>query len=330
MTWANPEYFWLFTLLPVLIGFHLWRYFSRRRAKLTFSSVENLRKLPGNWRVHLVWLAPLLYWAGFSLLTVSLARPQLTNTTVEQKAEGIDIVMSIDISTSMKAEDIKPNRLEGAKEVATEFINDRISDRIGIVVFARQSFTVVPPTIDYTLVKEMLNSIQMGMVQDGTAIGMGMATGINRLRDSEAESKVLILLTDGMNNAGEIDPVTAAELAQSLGIKVYTIGIGTRGMAPYPIEDPIFGTRYRNVSVDIDEEMLQQIAELTGGRYFRATDTESFRDIYDEINEMEKTEIEEIIYTDVEDIYHQYLFPGILFCLFGFLSDRMTNSSLTI
>lgn len=278
----------------------------------------------------MVWLAPLLYWAGFSLLTVSLARPQLTNTTVEQKAEGIDIVMSIDISTSMKAEDIKPNRLEGAKEVATEFINDRISDRIGIVVFARQSFTVVPPTIDYSLVKEMLTSIQMGMVQDGTAIGMGMATGINRLRDSEAESKVLILLTDGMNNAGEIDPVTAAELAQSLGIKVYTIGIGTRGMAPYPIEDPIFGTRYRNVSVDIDEEMLQQIAELTGGRYFRATDTESFRQIYDEINEMEKTEIEEIIYTDVEDIYHQYLLPGILFCLFGFLSDRMTNSSLTI
>lgn len=278
----------------------------------------------------MVWLAPLLYWAGFSLLTISLARPQLTNTTVEQNAEGIDIVMSIDISTSMKAEDIKPNRLEGAKEVATEFINDRISDRIGIVVFARQSFTVVPPTIDYTLVKEMLNSIQMGMVQDGTAIGMGMATGINRLRDSEAESKVLILLTDGMNNAGEIDPVTAAELAQSLGIKVYTIGIGTRGMAPYPIEDPIFGTRYRNVSVDIDEEMLQQIAGLTGGRYFRATDTESFRQIYDEINEMEKTEIEEVIYTDVEDIYHQYLFPGILFCLFGFLSDRMTNSSLTI
>ena len=278
----------------------------------------------------MVWLAPLLYWAGFSLLTISLARPQLTNTTVEQNAEGIDIVISIDISTSMKAEDIKPNRLEGAKEVATEFINDRISDRIGIVVFARQSFTVVPPTIDYTLVKEMLNSIQMGMVQDGTAIGMGMATGINRLRDSEAESKVLILLTDGMNNAGEIDPVTAAELAQSLGIKVYTIGIGTRGMAPYPIEDPIFGTRYRNVSVDIDEEMLQQIAGLTGGRYFRATDTESFRQIYDEINEMEKTEIEEVIYTDVEDIYHQYLFPGILFCLFGFLSDRMTNSSLTI
>lgn len=330
MTWANPEYFWLLTLLPVLMGVQIWRYFARKRTKLTFSSIENLKSLPGNWRVHFVWASPLLYWIGFSLVTVALARPQLKNTTVEQKAEGIDIVMSIDISTSMKAEDIKPNRLEGAKEVATEFIDQRVSDRIGLVVFARQSFTVVPPTLDYRLLKEMLNSIEMGMVQDGTAIGMGMATAINRLRNSEAESKVLILLTDGMNNAGEVDPVTAAELAQSLGIKVYTLGIGTRGMASYPIDDPIFGTRYRNVSVDIDEEMLQQIAELTGGRYFRATDLETFREIYNEINEMERTEIEEIIYTDVQDIYHRYLFPGIILCIAGFISNRLTSSSLSI
>ncbi|MGF1669477.1 MAG: VWA domain-containing protein [Balneolaceae bacterium] len=330
MTWANPEYFWLLTLLPVLIGFHLWRYFTKRRTKLTFSSIENLKNLPGNWRVHLIWLSPLLYWAGFFLVTVALARPQLTNTTIEQKTEGIDIVMSIDISTSMRAEDIKPNRLEGAKELAIEFVDERISDRIGVVVFARQSFTVVPPTTDYRLVKEMIDSIHMGMVQDGTAIGMGIATAINRLRNSEAESKVIILLTDGMNNAGEIDPVTAAELAQSLGIKVYTLGIGTRGMAPFPIDDPIFGTRYRNVSVDIDEEMLEQIAALTGGQYFRATDTESFRQIYQLINEMEKTEVDEIIYTDVEDIYHKYLFPGIILCIFGFLGDRLTGGSLTI
>lgn len=329
MSWANPEYFWLLAALPVYLGYVLWKHLSGNRASIAFSSTSVLEDLPGNYRAKLVLLTPLFYAGAFALFVTALARPQLQNTTVEQYVEGIDIMMSIDISTSMRAEDLDPNRLIAAKRIVADFIEQRDNDRIGIGVFARESFTVVPPTIDHDLAIEMLETIDMGMVRDGTAIGVGLATALNRLRDSEAESRVVILLTDGMNNAGEIDPLTAGELAASYGIKVYTMGVGSRGTAPYPVDDPVFGRRYQNVSVDIDEEMLQQIANMTGGRYFRATTTQELSEIYGEIDELETTEIEEVLYRDYEDLYAPWLFSGIMCLLFGFINERwITGSSL--
>ncbi|PWN07486.1 vWA domain-containing protein [Rhodohalobacter mucosus] len=327
MSWANPEYFWLLLVVPFFLGYQVWNYFSGRKAQLTFSSLGKLSDIKGNYRAWLTWATPILYTAAYTFIILSLARPQLQNSTIERSAEGIDIVISIDISSSMLAEDIKPNRLIAAKDVAVDFIDKRISDRIGINVFARESFTVVPPTLDYALVSSLIETIDIGMVRDGTAIGMGLATAINRLRDSETESKVIILLTDGMNNSGEIDPVTAGELASTFNIKVYTIGIGSRGTAPYPIDDPIFGRRYQNVPVEIDEEMLQHIAGITGGRYWRATDLEEFIEVYNEIDQLEQSEVEEIIYIDYEEQYPQYLLSGLLFLLLGFVNERFITRS---
>lgn len=327
MNWANPEFFWLLVLIPVYIGYKVWFVLTKKDPSLTFSSTNFLKKLPGNYRAYLLWLTPLLYIAAYSLFVIALARPQLENSTIERNAEGIDIIMSIDISSSMLAEDISPNRLSAAKSVASDFINERLSDRIGINVFARESFTVVPPTLDHDLVKNMLETIDVGTVRDGTAIGMGIATSINRLRDSEAESKVIILLTDGMNNAGEIDPITAGEMAATFEIRIYTLGIGTRGTAPYPVDDPVFGRRYQNVEVNIDEEMLTQVANQTGGQYYRATDLQELIAIYDEIDRLEQSEIEEIIYIDREDLYPWYLGSGILLLLAGFLNERFFTRS---
>ena len=228
----------------------------------------------------------------------------------------------------MKAEDLKPNRFEAAREVAKEFIDQRISDRIGLVSFAMQSFTVCPPTLDYRLLKELIDEVEMGVIQDGTAIGMGIATSVNRLKDSEAKSKVIILLTDGQNNAGEIDPVTAADLALAYNIKIYTIGAGTRGTAPYPVDDPIFGRRYRNIQVDIDEDMLESVAESTGGKYYRATDSQELLRIYQEIDALERTKVEEIIYTDFTDLYPIYLALSLLFMTSYFLLKQFVLRSI--
>jgi Ca-activated chloride channel family protein len=329
MIWANPEFFWFFSLIPLFAAYKLWTILSRRNASFTFSSSVNLTQLPGNYRSYLIWFTPILYSLAAGFIIVALARPQMENVTVEQEAEGIDIMISIDISSSMLAEDIKPNRLIAAKNVAADFISQRRTDRIGINVFARESFTVVPPTMDHNLVQRMLETVDIGMVRDGTAIGMGIASSINRLRDSEAESKVIILLTDGMNNAGEIDPITAGELAATMGIRVYAMGIGSRGTAPYPIDDPIFGRRYQNVEVNIDEDMLIQIANQTGGQYWRATDLDELIEIYREIDQLEQTVIEEIIYLDREDKYTGYLIIGLIFLLSAFLNERFfTRSSL--
>lgn len=329
MTWANPEYFWLLAVIPVLLMWEGWKYYRKSTPTVTFSSVSNLRGLRGNYRSWLARVSPLIYLLGYSLLVTAMARPQLQNSNVEQTTEGIDIIISIDISTSMLAEDLQPNRLIAAKEVASDFISQRTNDRIGINVFARESFTVVPPTLDHNLVQNMLQTVDVGMVRDGTAIGMGIATSINRLRESEAESKVIILLTDGMNNAGEVDPVTAGEMAASLGITLYTMGIGSRGTAPYPVDDPLFGRRYQNVQVNIDEEMLTQIAGITGGQYWRATDLEELVAIYEEIDQLERSEIEEIIFIDYEDLYPKYLGGGLLLMILAFVNERvLTRSAL--
>ncbi len=322
MSWANPQWLWLLLLLIPTIGYHVWKIWFKQNPSLTFSDTSGLKNLSGNWRSYGVWLSPVLQWIAFALVVMAIARPQYENTTVERNAEGIDIVLTLDISTSMKAEDLKPNRLEAAKNVAEDFINKRVSDRIGLVLFARKSFTMVPPTLDYNLLKRLLGDVEMGTIEDGTAIGMGIATAVNRLKESEAKSKIIILLTDGQNNSGEIDPVTAADLARSYDIKIYTIGAGTRGTAPYPVKDPIFGNRYQNIEVNIDEEMLKQIADMTDGSYFRATDTESLKEIYNQINQLEKSEIEEIIYTDYQDLYPRFLLPGIFVLILALVSEQ--------
>lgn len=322
MEFANPEWFWAFSLLPILIGLYIYKYFAHKEASFTFSTLQLLDDIPGNWKAHLHWLAALLVWIGIGFLIIALARPQERLTTVERNAEGIDIVMVLDMSTSMRAEDLKPNRFEAARSVAKDFVDRRNSDRIGLVSFAMKSFTVVPPTLDYRLLKNLLDDLEMGIIEDGTAIGMGISTAINRLKDSTAESKVIILLTDGQNNAGEIDPVTAADLAATYDIKIYTIGAGTRGTAPYPVQDPIFGRRYQNVQVNIDEEMLTRVAEITEGQYFRATDTEQLQNIYQEIDQLEKTEVEELIFTDYKDLYSRYLWLAFGAFLISFLMKK--------
>lgn len=323
MIWRNPEFFWLFLVLLILSGVYTYRKLKAKTPSISFSNTALFDGLSGNWRGKVRWLPFALFQLGAALLIVALARPQLENVTVERKAEGIDIMLCLDISSSMLAEDLKPNRFDAAKQVATEFIDKRISDRIGLVIFARQSFTACPPTLDYRLLKELLNNVEMGVVDDGTAIGMGIATAINRLKDSEAKSKIIIVLTDGQNNSGEIDPSTAADLAVSYGIKIYAIGAGTKGMAPYPVQDPIFGKRYQNVKVDIDEEMMTQVANVTGGRYFRATDTQSLLDVYNTIDELEKTKVDELIYSDFEDKYNTYLIPGFILLLLAIGMNRL-------
>lgn len=322
MSYANPEWFWALLFLPIYFGAVAYLKWRNKEASLLFSDLSLFNNLPGNWKAYGQFLAPLIYAIAFGLIVTALARPQLKEVTIEKDAEGIDVILVMDISTSMRAEDLKPNRFEASRQVAKDFIDGRVSDRIGLVVFARKSFTVCPPTLDYTLLDRLLDDVQMGVIEDGTAIGMGLATAINRLKDSETKSKVLILLTDGENNSGEIDPVTAADLAVSFGIKVYTIGAGTRGMAPYPIQDPIFGKRYQNVQVDIDEEMLTKIAEMTGGNYFRATDAEELKQIYNRIDELERTKVEELIYTDYLDLYPRFLLPGILLILIALLLEK--------
>lgn len=328
MEFANPEWFWALLLIPILMGVYLFRHFTNRKPTFAFSSLEYTDKLSGNWKSHLHWLTSLLQWVGLACLIIALARPQQKLTTIERNADGIDIVMIIDLSSSMMAEDLQPNRFEAARNVAKEFINKRVSDRIGLVTFAMKSFTVVPPTLDYKLVTQLLDDLEMGVIEDGTAIGMGIATGVNRLKESEAKSKVIILLTDGQNNAGEIDPVTAADLALTYDIKIYTIGAGTRGTAPYPVQDPIFGRRYQNIEVNIDEEMLTSVAQLTGGKYYRATDTEELTRVYNEIDALETSKVEELIYTDFKDEYPLYLGLSLLLISIGFITDRFVLRSV--
>jgi len=256
-------------------------------------------------------------------LVVVLARPQSTNNWEKQTTEGIDIVMALDISSSMLARDLRPDRLEAAKEVAMKFTNGRPNDRIGLVVFSGEAFTQCPLTTDHATLLNLFNEVHSGMVEDGTAIGLGLATGINRLRDSDAISKVVILLTDGVNNRGEIAPITAAELAKSFGIRIYTIGVGSRGTAPYPVQTP-FGTQYQQMEVEIDEATLQQVAQTTGGEYFRATSNSALQEIYDKIDEMEKTRIETKSFSKKQE---EYLWFAIIAAI-ALLSEIILRSTI--
>lgn len=307
MEFANPKILWLLTIVPLLIAYYIWR--SRQGgASIVISTTDALRTAPRTLRYYLRHLPIALRMAALSLLIVAVARPQSVEHEVETTSDGIDIVLSLDISGSMLARDFTPDRLVAAKEVASTFIANRTGDRIGLVVFAGEAFTQAPLTTDQATLQTLLGRIKSGVIEDGTAIGNGLATAVNRLRESDSKSKVIILLTDGVNNRGQISPLTVAEIAKDLGIKVYTIGVGRNGQAPYPL----FDERGREVDtvmldVEIDEESLREIAEKTGGEYFRATDKESLKRIYDEINSMEKSKVEVLEFTLVHEEYLKFV-----------------------
>ena len=304
MVFANPTYLYLLLLLIPLIGWYIYK-LSKSQASLQVSSSEAFQQVSSSWKIHLRHLPFVLRVLVIALLILVLARPQSTNSWQNSTTEGIDIMLAMDISTSMLAQDLKPDRLEAAKDVAASFINGRHNDNIGLVVFAGESFTQCPLTIDHTVLLNLFKDIHPGVIQDGTAIGLGLANAINRIKDSQAKSKVIILLTDGVNNAGEIAPVTAAEIAKTFGVRVYTIGVGTEGEAPYPIQTA-FGIQYQSIKVDIDEETLKNVATSTGGQYFRATDNASLKEIYAEIDQMEKTKISVQEFSKKEEEYKRW------------------------
>ena len=305
MVFANPTYLYLLLLLIPMIGWYIWK-LCKSQASLQVSSSEAF-DAPGatSWKVYLRHVPFVLRMAAIAVLIIILARPQSTNSWQNTSTEGIDIVMAMDISSSMLAQDFKPNRLEASKDVAASFINGRPNDNIGLVVFAAESFTQCPLTTDHTVLLNLFKDIQPGIIQDGTAIGLGLANSVSRIKDSQAKSKVIILLTDGVNNAGEIAPVTAAEIAKTFGIRIYAIGVGTQGSAPYPFQTA-FGVQYQNIPVEIDEPTLKQIAATTGGQYFRATDNASLKEIYSEIDKMEKTKISVQEYSKKQEEYKNW------------------------
>jgi len=322
MTFAQPEWLWLLTLVPVVGLVEWWR--GRRRSGLRFSNVRLADAVPPTWAQRFRWLPTALRMGVLALGILALARPQETDVIREQYAEGIDIMLVLDTSTSMRAEDFDPNRFEAARDVANEFIDNRVSDRVGLIVFAAKAYTQTPLTLDYNFLQQMLKEVQVGVIEDGTAIGTALAMATNRLKTTEAESKVIILLTDGQNNRGEIDPVTAAEVAQTMGVHVYSIGVGTRGEAPFVVDHPFTGQSRRMMPVQIDEDMLRTVAQQTGGRYFRATSKEGLRTIYEEIDQLEKTEIEERVYTDRDERYPLFLWPAFgLLCIEVLLSTTV-------
>ena len=287
---AHPEAFWLFTVLPFLWGLRYGR--KRKLPSLRFSDINRAAGVRKSWRQKFSFLPELLRLLVLSFLILGMARPQKGTRNLESSTSGIDIMLVMDISGSMKAEDFHPqNRLYVAKQVTHDFIMGRQTDRLGLVIFAKESFTQCPLTVDYGVLLNLLEDIRFGLIEDGTAIGMGLINGVNRLKDSPAKNKVIILLTDGANNAGAIDPLTAAGVAQALGIKVYTIGIGRPGLVPMPVDDPVFGRRYMQVQSDLDEETLQKMARLSGGRFFRAKDPQALAQIFKEIDALEKTKI---------------------------------------
>lgn len=287
---AHPEAFWLFVLLPILGLVRYWR--KKKSPTIRFSDVARAAGVRSSWRQKFSFLPDFMRIMVLSFLILGMARPQKGTRNLESSTSGIDIMIVMDISGSMKAEDFHPqNRLYVAKDVIKNFIKGRQTDRIGLVIFSKESFTQCPLTIDYGVLLQLVDEVRFGMIEDGTAIGIGLINGINRLKDSPSRNKVIILTTDGANNAGAIDPVTAAGVAQALGIKVYTIGIGRPGLVPMPVDDPVFGRRYMQIQSDLDEETLQKMAALTGGKFFRAKDSEALSQIFKEIDAMEKTKI---------------------------------------
>ncbi|WP_405330576.1 vWA domain-containing protein [Leeuwenhoekiella sp. LLG6367-2.1] len=324
----NPEFFWVLLIIPVLA---VWYFYKRNKitAQVKISSLKGFKTGSG----LLARLRPILFvlrLLAIAFIITALARPRTVDVSTRTKTtRGIDIAIAIDVSASMLAKDLKPNRLEALKNVAAEFIRQRPNDRIGLIEYAGESYTRTPITSDKSIVLSSLNDIRYNsIIEGGTAIGMGLATSVNRLKDSKAISKVIILMTDGVNNGGFIEPVTASELAQEFGIKVYTIGLGTNGTALSPVAlRPDGSFQYGNIPVEIDEGLLKEIAEKTGGLYFRATDNESLEEIYDEINKLEKTDVEEFKYTNYEEMFRPLiLLAGLLLLIEVLLRNTIFRS----
>jgi Ca-activated chloride channel family protein len=314
ITFAEPLFLYLLIVIPPMIIFYILKW-QKTSASLRMPGLNQFANAGTTFRHYLRHILFAFRIITIALLVVVLARPQATDKFQDISTEGIDIVLTLDISGSMLARDFRPDRLEASKNVATEFISGRPYDRIGLVVFSGESFTQCPITTDHAVLINLLREIQSGMVEDGTAIGMGLATAINRIKDSEAKSKVIILLTDGVNNKGEIAPATAAGIAKTYGIRVYTIGVGTQGMAPYPVQTP-FGIQYQDMPVEIDEAILREISQTTGGKYFRATDNDRLIQVYNEIDKLEKSKIDVRQFSRKEE---KFLFPAIIaiFLLFA-------------
>lgn len=313
----SPQFFLILLAIPLIHYLMKWR----KRSTLRFSSIEPFINLkPKNLRFQL----PLfLKYLAIIFMVFALARPQRIESEREFETKGIDIVLSLDISGSMLAEDFKPvNRLTVAKEEAKKFIRSRQNDRIGLVVFARKAYTQCPLTLDYQVLEKLIDEVEIGLIKDGTAIGLGIGTAVNRLRDSKAKSKVIILLTDGENNAGNLDPITAAELAKSFGIKIYSICIGRGGLVPFPVEDPIFGKRYVQAEVKIDTKVLKRISDITDGVFFQAGDPKALEEAYQQINQLEKSEVKVKEYSSYYELYHLFLIPGMILWFTEILLSR--------
>ena len=326
IVFKNPAFLYFLLLLLPMIAWYIYKD-RDSRANLQFSTLKGFTKRSGSIRQYLRHLLFGLRIIGIGLLILVLARPQSTRNWQNVTTEGIDIVIALDISSSMLARDFQPNRLEASKSVATEFISGRADDRMGLVVFSGESFTQCPLTTDHAVLINLFRDIESGMIEDGTAIGNGLATAVNRLKDSEAESKVIILLTDGVNNQGEIAPVTAAEIAKTFGIRVYTIGVGSTGMAPYPV-NTAYGIQYRSMKVEIDEEVLREVAVLTDGKYFRATNNRKLKEIYEEIDQLEKSRIDVKEISRREEEFMGFALLGLLLLLMeGLLGNTILRSN---
>lgn len=334
MTWfkgidfAHPGFFWLLLLIPVMVGWYIWRQ-QKLYGYLSVSAVKGFGLAGKSSVVRLRHSPIILRSLALIALVVALARPQSSLSWQNSTTEGIDIIIASDISGSMLAEDFKPNRLEAGKNIAIDFIKDRPNDRIGLVIFSGESFTQCPLTIDHDVLINLYHDIKNGMIEDGTAIGMGLATAVNRLKESTAKSKVIILLTDGSNNTGSIPPLTAAEIAKQFNVRVYTVGLGTHGYAPYPVQTPV-GIQYQRVPVDIDEGTLGKIASITGGKYFRATDNTTLKNIYERIDKMEKAKIDVTQYHKKTEMFLPFALIAMFLLLLEFvLRNTLLRGALT-
>jgi Ca-activated chloride channel family protein len=326
---ANPKLLYLTLLVVPAIAWYIYRH-NMVQAELQVPGVKSVAALRKGIRVYLRHFPFILRILAFALLVVALARPQSTNRWQDETVEGIDIMLALDISGSMMAGDFSPNRMEASKDVASEFISGRPSDRIGLVVFGGESFTQCPLTTDHAVLLNLLHEVKIGVIDDqSTAIGLGLANAVKRLKDSEAKSRVVILVTDGVNNAGSVDPITAAEIAKTFGVRVYTVGVGTIGMAPFPVTDLFGNTVYQQVSVDIDEPMLKQISSMTNGAYFRATNNQKLKEIYREIDKLEKSKIDVRQYSRKHEEYGMFAAAALLLLLLEILLRYTVLRSVT-
>lgn len=318
---AHPGFFWLLLIIPLMVAYYLWRN-QQLQGTLGMSTTKSFAAAPKNSLHILRHYGIVLRSLAFIAMIIALARPQSALSWEDETTEGIDIMIASDISGSMLSEDFKPNRLEAGKNIAISFIKARPNDRIGLVIFSGESFTQCPLTIDHDVLINLFADIKNGMIDDGTAIGMGLATAVNRLKDSEAKSKVIILLTDGVNNTGSIPPITAAEIAKQFGIRVYTVGIGTNGSAPYPFKDAFGNTHYQMIPVDVDEATLTKISDITGGKYFRAHNNDELTQIYQQIDKLEKVKIAVTQYHKKTERYLPFAIIAFLLLTLEFLLNN--------